>query len=244
MTKVTYLSHSGFAVTLDEAILVFDYYRDPAHALHRILDDNPDKPVAFFVSHRHKDHFKADIFEIAQNHKRVYIISNDIPAQNIPSGLAVQGMSHGDYVEDVLGSLSIKAFDSTDQGVSFLVTDKEGNRIFHAGDLNDWHWGERHASKEAEETHAKFEKTVNRIASYCPEVDIAFFPVDVRLGADYAAGARYFMSKVKVNDFFPMHFNGDYREACDFASYAPDDVSCHCLREPGQSIELTTAEAH
>lgn len=242
MTKVTYLSHSGFAVTLDNAILVFDYYRDPSHALHRILNDNPDKPVAFFVTHRHKDHFKPEIFEIAQNHERVYIISNDVPAQNIPSTVAVQGMSHGDYIEGVLGSLAVRAYGSTDEGVSFMVTTADGTNIFHAGDLNDWNWDVK--TKESAKEHAKFEKIVNRIASNTPEVNIAFFPVDVRLGKEAGAGAKYFMSKVKVDDFFPMHFNGDYKEACDFANYAPDDVSCHCLREPGQSIELAVVTAH
>lgn len=242
MTKVTYLSHSGFAVTLDNVILVFDYYRDPSHALHRILDDNLDKPVAFFVTHRHKDHFKSDIFEIAQNHKRIYIISNDVPAQDIPSTLAVQGMSHGDYIEDLPGSLAVRAYGSTDKGVSFMVTTADGTKIFHAGDLNDWNWGKQ--SKESAKEHAEFEKIVNHIASDNPEVNIAFFPVDVRLGKEAGSGAKYFMGKVKVEDFFPMHFNGDYKEACDFAKYAPDDVSCHCLREPGQSIELAVVAAH
>ena len=45
MTKVTYLDHSGFALTTDDAILVFDYYRDPSHALHKILNANPGKPA-------------------------------------------------------------------------------------------------------------------------------------------------------------------------------------------------------
>lgn len=46
--KVTYLDNSGFVITLKDAILVFDYYRDPSHALNKILGDKPDAPVVFF----------------------------------------------------------------------------------------------------------------------------------------------------------------------------------------------------
>lgn len=45
--KVTYLDNSGFVITLKDAILVFDYYRDPSHALNKILGDKPDAPVVF-----------------------------------------------------------------------------------------------------------------------------------------------------------------------------------------------------
>ncbi len=120
--KVTYLDNSGFVITLKDAILVFDYYRDPSHALNKILGDKPDAPVVFFVSHRHPDHYNPGIYEIAQNHRRVYVMSNDVPAMKIPSTLEVQGMSVGDYVESLPGGISVRAYGSTDAGVSFLVT--------------------------------------------------------------------------------------------------------------------------
>lgn len=56
MNRVTYLEHSSFAVTTNDVILVFDYVRDPSHALHCILEQNPDKPVIFFATHNHPDH--------------------------------------------------------------------------------------------------------------------------------------------------------------------------------------------
>lgn len=40
------------------------------------------------------------------------------------------------YADDVL---RVHAFGSTDVGISFLV-EAEGKKIFHAGDLNNWHW--------------------------------------------------------------------------------------------------------
>ncbi len=45
MNRVTYLDRLGFAVTTDDVIMVFDYFTDPSHALHRILEQNPEKPV-------------------------------------------------------------------------------------------------------------------------------------------------------------------------------------------------------
>ncbi len=64
MTEITYLDHSGFVVTLPDVIMVFDYYRDPAHALHKILEKKAELPVIFFVSHHHHDHYNTGIFEI------------------------------------------------------------------------------------------------------------------------------------------------------------------------------------
>ena len=240
MNKVTYLSHSGFVVANADVVMVFDYCHDPSHALTRLLDadENLYKPVVFFDTHYRRDRRMPDMFEIAQNHKRVYVMSNDIPAKVIPKTLDVAGMSAGDYIEELPGGLSVRAYGSTDRGVSFLVTTKDGEKIFYAGDLNDWHWVDLPTLKEQAAAHSRFEKLVHRVASDNPEIDIAMFPVDTRLGTDYAAGARYFLDNVKVEDFFPMHFDGDPHKACDFAAYAPKDVACHCLYEPGESITL------
>lgn len=238
MNRVTFLDHSGFIVTTDEAILVFDYYRDPAKALHHVLEQNPEKPVVFFVTHHHPDHYNKSIFELAQNHKRTYVLSNDVYPQNVPDNLAVAGMSKGDVIENIAGSLTVKAYGSTDDGVSFLVTTAKGEKIFHAGDLNDWHWQDESTMREVEEADERFRVILHRIASEVPEMNIAFFPVDVRQGSDYARGAREFLKAIKVTDFFPMHFSGDYHKACDFTDYATAGTTCHCLHTPGESITL------
>ncbi|MDE6153798.1 MAG: MBL fold metallo-hydrolase [Muribaculaceae bacterium] len=81
MEKITYLDHSGFAVVTPTAILVFDYYRDPAHSLKKVLHEYPSRPVIFLVSHHHEDHFNRDIFDLAQDHKRTYVLSNDIESK-------------------------------------------------------------------------------------------------------------------------------------------------------------------
>lgn len=239
MTKVTYLDHSGFAVTLPDAVLVFDHFNDHSHALHKILDSHPYAPVIFFVSHKHQDHFNTGIFEMAQNHQRIYVMSNDIPADHIPSTLDVAGMSAGDVVGPLPGGITVKAYPSTDEGVSFLVTLKDGKKIFHAGDLNLWHWTDESTPKEVKEAELKFEKAVHRIASENPVIDVVMFPVDARQGTDFAKGAHDFLQAVQVGNFFPMHFWGQDKEACDFQAYRGDSkAQFHCLATPGQSIDI------
>ena len=236
---ITYLQHSGFVITLPDAILVFDYYRDPAHALTHILSRHTDTPVIFFVSHSHPDHYNPAIFNMAQNHQRIYILSNDILAQNVPTTLAVQGMSRGDIVDNLPAGISVRAYGSTDKGISFLVTTVAGRKIFHAGDLNDWHWQDESSQREVLKADNAFSTILNRIAEDNPHLHVAMFPVDSRLGSDYARGARLFLNKVKVNYFFPMHFSSDWKEACDFTSYAgSQSASCHCLHSPGQSFDI------
>lgn len=239
--RITYLAHSGFMVTTDEVVMVFDYYRDPSHSLEKYLDRHASAPVVFFVSHHHPDHYNPEIFNLAQNHKRLYILSNDVEARDTNSRLAIQGMSAGDIVEDLPGIASVEAFDSTDAGVSFAVKTQEGKMVFHAGDLNNWHWNEENSPREVAEADAAFRKVLHRIAEKYPALDVTFFPVDTRQGRDFAVGATEFVEAIRVKDFFPMHFDGNYMMACDFGVYpfhTKVDTTFHCLHEPGQSIEL------
>ena len=57
---IYFLHHSGFVLELEKVILVFDYYLDPLKLLEERLEKT-DKPVYFFVSHVHGDHFNRAI---------------------------------------------------------------------------------------------------------------------------------------------------------------------------------------
>ncbi len=149
-------------------------------------------------------------------------------------------MTPGDIIDSIPGIRQVKAYGSTDAGVSYAITLEDGSVIFHAGDLNDWHWSEESTKEEIAKAEAKFTTIVNRIAEEIPEIKIAMFPVDARMGADFARGAEIFLTKVKVDNFFPMHFWGEPQKACDFASYVPPvaHTKCYCLDKPGQSVEI------
>lgn len=243
MITVTYLDHSGFAITAPTAILVFDYYKDPDKKLEKVLRSHPDPevPVIFFVTHHHPDHFNTSIFELAQNRKRAYVLSNDIFSKLVPkTGLQVAWMSAGDVIDSIAGLREVKAYGSTDAGVSYYITLPGGETIFHAGDLNDWHWSEESTPREVAEEEAKFVKIVDRLAEEHPAIDIVMFPVDARLGKDFARGASLFLQKVKVGAFFPMHFWGEPQKACDFEGYVPEGsaTECYCLDRPGMEVTL------
>lgn len=242
-TKVTYLDNSGFIVETDSLFLVFDYWRDPAHKVVKSLEHQPDKPVTFLVSHNHRDHFNPEIFNLGQNHRRVFVLSNDIASNKIRSDMPVEWMSAGDIAENLPGDITIHAYGSTDAGVSYVVQFKDGFTIFHAGDLNNWHWDEENTESEARKAKEHFTNVINRIADDRHMFDIAFFPVDTRQGENCASGAEQFLDKFEVHNFFPMHFNGDFGRACDFEEYKLSDAAArrstlYCLHKPGQSIEI------
>lgn len=242
-TKVTFLENSGFIVETEKEIIVFDDYKDPAHAVVKAVEHNPEKPVVFFVTHNHPDHFNPDIFNLAQSSKRIYVLSNDIPSREVRDSMPVDWMSAGDIIEGIFDDIKVKAYGSTDAGVSYLVTLGDGMTIFHAGDLNYWHWENESTGREVEKAHNEYKTILGRIASENKRFDIAFFPVDVRMGANCAAGAEEFLEAIDVKNFFPMHFKGSYEEACDFENYRlPESVAertaMHCLHKPGEHVTL------
>ncbi|MCD8385414.1 MAG: hypothetical protein LUD17_00835 [Bacteroidales bacterium] len=240
MTKVTYMAHCGYIVTLDDVVFVFDYVHDPSHALKKTLEQNPDKPVIFFITHQlvNNNHFNPGNFEMAQNHRRVYVVSNSVPADLIPSTLEVAGMSAGDIVEDLPGNIKVQAYKTTEKGVCFVVSQPGGIKMLHAGELNLWDLPDETGRKEYNRDEERYCSIVKRIADDYPELDIAMMNVNPRISLDYAQGARELCKRIKIKDFFPMDIDGDTKEACDFDIYLPEGTTVHCLHVPGQSVNL------
>ncbi|MGE4585256.1 MAG: MBL fold metallo-hydrolase [Sphaerochaeta sp.] len=193
----TYLGHSAFLVETDEEYLLFDYTKG---ALALRLED---KPLLVFASHRHGDHFHASIFDLAKRKGRTtFVLSSDIPASQVPSSCHVRWM--GPYEENMVDHVAIRTLKSTDEGVAFIVV-VAGKTLYFAGDLNHWHWeGERDAynRKMASDYHAQLKLLPKML-------DVAFVPVDPRLGAFYNLGAKDLVAQVQVDTLVPMHFWGD-----------------------------------
>ncbi len=206
--KVTYLEHSGFAVQIAENLLVFDYYRDPAGKMPELLARA--KRVFVFSSHKHGDHFVNSI--AAWQDKSSYILSDDIAkGGGLPEVGAEKIIYCKPYQMFELEKLRITTFGSTDAGVSFLV-EVGGFRIFHAGDLNRWHWtGE--SEKERRLADADWQRELAKL--YGREFDLAFFPLDQRLGEYRDAGAWEFCRALKVGLLAAMHSNGEPWQAPD-----------------------------
>ena len=202
--KVTFLSHSGFLVELKRAALLFDY----------IGGDLPPvggKPLLVFASHRHADHFIPGIFDLPASH---FILSRDIPGftgENIT-------LVGPDEMHAPLPGVLVETLPSTDEGVAYLVT-AGAETIFHAGDLNWWHWeGEDKAWNNA--MAASFRR-------YCEplrhrEIDLAMLPLDPRLGEDGFRGPKHFLNLADIRRFLPMHQWGDFGFTEKFLAQYPE----------------------
>ena len=135
-------------------------------------------------------------------------------------------------------TLSVRAFGSTDVGVSFLLQ-ASGKKIFHAGDLNNWHWMDESTEAEWKGAEKNFLHELDDLYAYTPEVDVAMFPVDPRLGKEYMRGAGQFVTKIKTHIFVPMHFTPEYAKANAFRDFAEaHGVRFVSLTHRGQKIEI------
>ena len=211
---VTYYHHSGFSIAWEKVLLVFDYWLGEQGEVPEDKRITPEFLAGFeeiyvFISHEHADHLDPVVFEWRSDIPGiVYIVSFDMPV-----GTRGKRIAPGD-VMTLSDNVSVKAFSSTDLGVSFLV-DVAGVKFFHAGDLNFWHWREESTAREIEEADAAFRAAVEPIAK--ETVDVAFFPADPRLGLLFDAGANYFLLAVKPRLLIPMHFWGRGDIAIEFA---------------------------
>ena len=168
--SIDYLGGSGFLVALGDVGMLFDASE---HGQDRRIMPERETLAAFrklyvFVSHRHDDHFSETIYDLC-GENAVYIVGFDIPQPH-------RGVRMNPGEEQGFGPVNVRAFGSTDEGVSFLVT-MAGIRIFHAGDLNLWHWRDESTITEIEAAEEAFYACVAPIPK--GEIDVAFFPVDL-----------------------------------------------------------------
>ena len=134
----------------------------------------------------------------------------------------------------------VNAFPSTDLGVSYLV-DFYGTKVFHAGDLNLWHWRTESTLKEIEAAETAYESALQTLKGQ--SIDIAMFPVDPRQGAMYDAGANAFILSIKPLYFIPMHWQKRPEVATDFARRAQNkQTTIVPLTQPGDAFYFERTE--
>ena len=232
---ITYLYHSGFALAWRDTFLVFDYYRDTCDGK-RLLKNGVVTPKDFegykhvivFVSHNHGDHFNPVIFKWrAARPDIIYVLSDDVRSRE-------QALRIGPYESSQIPGGEVRTYGSTDEGISFMV-EVQGLRVFHAGDLNLWHWKAESTEKEVRVAKAEFLTVMDHLEDE-KAIDIAFFPVDPRMGKAHDAGAAYFMGKMKPSVFCPMHYGEDTDAARRFAARTdlPPECRVVAFTERGQ----------
>ncbi len=236
---VTYLYHSGMLVAVEDTLLLFDYWQGDhgefSEASARMLAEEMAKAarIVMFVSHKHPDHFDPAIYAFPKSLPISYVVSEDMPI-----GVRGKRMKEGDVY--AIGDITVKAFGSTDTGVSYLVTVGDLT-VFHAGDLNLWHWREESTSHEILKAERAFYAAVKPIER--ERVDIAMFPVDPRMGGLYDAGANYFVMAVKPRVFIPMHWWKKVEAATDYARRGRTKYTeVVALTRTWESAELSIAD--
>lgn len=218
--KIYYIYHSGFAIKTKNHFLIFDYFKEPvgkdkAYKQSALLSPENIKDlenVYVFSSHSHEDHFNSSILEWENYNSDIqYILSNDIRIDKNKSNYNF--MEEGE--EKLFKDVYVKAYGSTDIGISFLVK-VDGLTIFHAGDLNWWHWKED-SLEEQNAAESSFKAHIEKLKEE-KSIDISFFPVDPRLQEFYYIGGEYFAKTIQPKLLIPMHFGDDVaitKEFCD-----------------------------
>lgn len=237
MFKITYLFHSGFTIETDTDFVVFDYFKDNCarqkmkdcgHLCDKCFPEN--KKVTFFVTHAHYDHYDKEIFKLVEGAH--YLLSDDIKINETD-----HIRTCGPYEKFEYNAIEVETFGSTDEGLSFLISLGE-KTIFHAGDLNWWHW-EGETEDEQIEAKEMFFKEIDLIKGR--NIDIAFFPVDPRLENAYYYGGKYFIEELKPKNLIPMHFQDSYTITSKFKSLIEAEglkTKVYNLNKRGEVIEL------
>ena len=228
--RATFLDHSGFLVELPGVTLLFDWWKGELPAL------RPGVPLLVFASHRHEDHFKPEIFQLDAH---AFLLGKDIklsPRHREKWGLSDETMAKclslgGNETASPLPGVTVETLPSTDEGVAFLVT-ADGQTVFHAGDLNWWHWeGEDKAWNRNMEVD--FKRYTEPLRGR--RLDLAMLPLDPRLGEPGFWGPRYFLELADILRFLPMHQWGDFgfteKFLAEYPAFAPSTLP---VTETGQ----------
>lgn len=156
--RLTLLDHSGFSLELETAVLIFDYFKDPAGVRPNLV--STEKPVVYFVSHWHPDHYVPVILDQAEAENHFYVIDRETVERNsldtviAPERLIVTtvGERISGEAAGLPGITEVAVFGSNDEGVSYIVLTspepsmpEKSHLIYHAGDLNDWDWKDEEA---------------------------------------------------------------------------------------------------
>lgn len=196
--KITFLYHSCFLVELEHCVLLFDWCGGALPPL------PPGKPLYVFASHHHPDHYAPQIFSLGMD--RVwYVLATCIrlsAKQKARLGIAephVVRMAADKRLQ--MGPLEITTLKSTDAGVAFLIRG-EGKTIYHAGDLNWWHW-EGEADPWNPDMERNFKKTCEKLKGL--DLDAAFLVLDPRQKDAFWWGFDWYMRTFRAKAAFPMH---------------------------------------
>lgn len=223
--NVTFIAHSAFLLEWEKFYTLFDYVLNEDYTA-PLPELKEDKPLLVFASHAHEDHFDGRIFALLEGRPDTrFFLSHDIRmAERYRQRMGVSDETFARCTrlraDEVLltsaagEELSIRTVKSTDIGCAFLLR-SEGKLVYHAGDLNWWHWeseGAAYCAGMAESYRRAMEKLAAAVrdeavdSSVEPELLAAMVPLDPRLGPEAERlGIEGLLKSVRVRHVFPMH---------------------------------------
>lgn len=238
---LTYLFHSGYLIETEKCAVVFDFYQDSEGAQKGVLHDffaSCRKPVYVLASHFHPDHYNPVVLTWKNQYPFIpfqYLFSHDIRSRKkVPRELA-HFLRLGEEFEDE--NLSVKAYGSTDVGISFFVR-LSGKDLFHAGDLNNWHWIEESTPQEIAKSEQAYAHELDYIALDRKSFDLVMFPVDPRLGRECVKGAVQFVARFPTRILCPMHFWENYRVSDELEKQVPKGCRVVHWAYKGEQISI------
>lgn len=236
MMRVAFLGHSGFLVETEERCMIFDWCQGELPKL-------PSKPLLVFASHRHQDHFIPRIFTLDDSSRDVtFFLGSDLKLTdsrrqrwNVSPETAERCHVLKGSESVSMNGVTVETLTSTDEGVAFLVT-CDGRTIYHAGDLNWWHWeGEDPAWNRNME--ANFKRYIEPLRGR--HIDLAFAPLDPRQESAADWGFRYLLELADIARIVPMHQWENPSPTREFCKKYPEQASLVLpLEAPGQTVEF------
>ena len=224
---VTYIYHSCCAIEFDDFSIIIDYYIDSIKdgeetgwVSQHLLQN--DKPLYVLCTHSHGDHFNEKILSWDKERENItYLFSKEIVDTLTDNSLLKdEKIIYLDKFEEYRDdNIMVKAFGSTDAGASFYIEHKK-KKLFHAGDLNNWHWNEEVPRDEAFVYENQYICELELLFEQVKKLDVAMFPLDPRLGKDFMRGGEQFVNKIKTKHFMPIHFGDSYKEIQQFEPIA------------------------
>lgn len=238
--KLTYIYHSCYCIETENCTIIIDFYKDTKDVDGYIYSEilNQDKKLYVLSTHAHLDHFNGEILNWRYKVKDItYILFKDILHERLAEKSADTVFL--DKLEEFRDSnLFVKAYGSTDIGGSFYI-ETDNKTIFHAGDLNNWHWNEESTPEEIEEAEKFYDKELNILHNDVKALDIAMLPIDPRLGKDFMKGAQQFIDLIDVKFVAPMHFDEEYDKNALFEAIAKNrGCGYMVITQKGQSVNL------
>lgn len=202
MVNVTYFYRSCFAVSVDKTLLLFSYTRvddQDRDAWISPADMAGFRHIVVFIPAPSVAHMDVEAFSWPS-----YLPVDFVAAQSLKTYIPEQENVHflkaGESVE--LLETKVTAHPSVDDGVAFSARVAE-RTIYHAGELNLWHWRDENDARTVMEIEQQFNELLDAQPS---DIDLAMFPVDPRQGGFYDEGANRFMRKKLPKVLIPMHF--------------------------------------